>query len=96
MTDQHLFDPGPVELPDRQLSYGRRLTIRRRQMLDRGIHPITRLPLAGNDETCGSCAHHRLRGNVAGRFHKCDLNLTGGPATDLRVSWPACTRWDAV
>ena len=90
-----LFDPGPPgAVPDAE-SYGRRLTRRRQAMLDRGVHPITGSPLADNGETCGSCEHHVLRCNVAGRYHKCVLNLSGGPATDLRVSWPACTRWKA-
>jgi hypothetical protein len=95
MGEPHLFDPGPVAAPEEQLSYDRRLTIRRREMLDNGVHPITHTALADNGETCGSCANHVVQGGTAGRYHKCRLNNTGGPLTDLRVSWPACTRWEA-
>lgn len=86
------LEPGPLELA--ALSTDRRRTIRRRQLLAAGTHPTTKRALrtpAG--ETCGSCANlveHRL-----GRtYWKCGaIPLTGGPATDVRLSWPACNLW---
>ena len=89
-----LPDPGPVE----RLSAGRRLTIRNNGLLAAGIHPATRVPLAGTDETCGSCVHHHAYDYHNGRFHKCDLHGLGeshSAASDVRVSWPAGTRWEA-
>jgi len=45
--------------------------------------------------TCRTCvhlvAHHYQR-----TYYKCDLRkITGGPATDHRVGWPACGRYEA-
>lgn len=94
-----LFDPGPpvVAEHDENLSATQRLTLRRKAMLDAGIHPTSRRPLLVFAEgtgpfTCGGCAHHlvKRRGNT---YHKCAKahgGLTGGPASDVRVSWPAC------
>ena len=80
--------PAPVEAEP--LSADARRTERRRQYLEAGIHPATGLPLADNGETCATCVHHR-----PGRFHKCLLaGVTHGPGTDIRVSWPACQRWE--
>lgn len=91
-----LFELPPVESdPSDQSSYTRRLTIRRQKMLAEGIHPTTRYPLKGGPTTCGNCAHHyeRQLGHV---YHKCDqVHETAGPATDVRVSWPACVLWAA-
>lgn len=90
-----LFDV--PELPDMaDMSPTRRLTARRRLMIESGIHPRTRLPLADNGETCGTCAHY-LSGQYQATFlRKCDWSpLTHGPATDVRVGWPACTAWEA-
>jgi hypothetical protein len=79
------------------ISAGRRRTARNNALIARGVHPITGTPLLTHpsNPTCGDCNHHTLQGGVAGRFHKCTLNSTGGPGTDLRVSWPACTRFVA-
>lgn len=51
----------------------------------------------GPDGTvCGDCTHLYLVGGVAGRYYKCDLRRnTGGPATDHRVGWPSCARFQA-
>lgn len=47
---------------------------------------------------CKECAHLVMwldHGN--GRIYKCDLRKnTSGAATDHRVNWPACARWQAV
>lgn len=49
---------------------------------------------------CGTCKHRAYRGNTSKRYQKCWLRggdhdmyprLTGGPGTDIRAWWPACT-----
>lgn len=102
MTDAalHLFDPGPTvlpELPDdaEKLSADRRRTIRRQLAFDRGVHPTTKVPLLDEPgATCGNCA--QLYGNHghASTYWKCGaVPRTGGPATDVRLKWPACDKW---
>jgi len=50
----------------------------------------------GEGTICGTCSHLFLVGGVAGRYYKCDLRrVSSGPATDHRVRWPACARWEA-
>lgn len=93
-----LFDltaiPETESDPVEKLSADRRRTLKRQQMLSRGVHPTTRLPLLheGWNRTCGDCDHH-VAGDWHNRtYHKCDVvEMTHGPGTDLRVSWPACT-----
>lgn len=89
-----LFDPGPGLPPSEPLSADRRRTARAALRIANGIHPFTRLPLAGNGESCGTCAnlvreHHNSR-----TYFKCGLyTSTAGPGTDLRLRWPACKLW---
>jgi hypothetical protein len=49
-------------------------------------------------ETCGSCEHLVRSGTRAGKvFPKCGLNRakwTHGGATDVRVRWAACSKWE--
>lgn len=47
-------------------------------------------------KTCGSCT--LLYGKrFAKTYYKCKLRKnTGGPATDHRVRWPACAKWEQV
>jgi len=72
---------------------------KRERMVALGRHPTGRA-LAGEDHPghghrCGDCAHHYVR-QLAGRYHKCRLiPATGGPASDIRVRWPACDAWEA-
>ena len=90
-----LFDAEPLTVaPPEPLSYGRRLTLRRQADLAAGRHPVTRLPLLDPEWgfTCASCAHHYVA-HLAGKYHKCALRDTGSEATDIRVGWPACTRY---
>lgn len=75
-------------------SAGSKRTARNKALLERGVHPVTRLALAGDGHTCGDCANHVAR-SFSKTYHKCRLNETAGPATDIRVSWPACTQWKA-
>ena len=59
-----------------------------------GRHPLTNYPLL-EGHTCRECAYCVLRGMVAGCYWKCRKGpITGGPATDLRVRWPACTLFE--
>lgn len=102
MSEDTLFDPGPPDpghfVDEPKLSYERRLTIWRNDMIAAGVHPITGARLLDQDDpvtkTCGNCANHGRQGGVAGTYHKCRLNNTGGPKTDLRVGWPACEKWE--
>lgn len=61
---------------------------------ERGVHPHNGMPLrvpAG--ETCGSCSHHFVKA-FSKNYHKCDFTQdSAGPATDIRVRWPACSKW---
>ncbi len=84
----------PRPVPDPQLSYGQRLTLRRRADIEAGRHPVTKLPLLDAEWgfTCGTCAHHRVH-RMGGTYHKCALRDTGSEATDIRVGWPACARY---
>lgn len=62
----------------------------------RGLHPHNGMPLRQPEgETCGSCAHHRVK-RYSKSYHKCGLTQDSrGPATDIRVRWPACEKWEA-
>lgn len=58
-----------------------------------GVHPLHGLPLAGNDETCKTCAH-RVVLRMGSTYHKCAaIDMTHGAKTDVRLSWPACKAW---
>lgn len=49
-------------------------------------------------ETCKSCKHI-YRNQQAKTYLKCGLMRaywTGGPKTDIRASWPACSKWEAA
>jgi len=92
MNSTHLFDPGPGVPEGKRMSSDKRRTFRQKQMIERGRHPATKIPLrAEPGETCGSCANFRRHG----KYFKCGLVLlTGGPGTDIRSGWPACERWE--
>jgi hypothetical protein len=63
--------------------------------LSAGLHPHRGDKLGPAGETCGSCKHHIVR-HWAGRYHKCRFGPDShGPATDLRVRWPACEKWES-
>jgi hypothetical protein len=77
-------------------SADQRRTAMRQERLRRGVHPLTLLPLLhpGWNRTCGDCDHHVISSGHAKTFHKCDaVPITNGPATDIRVSWPACQKF---
>lgn len=93
MGDQ-LFDLPAVDAPPK-LGADARRTIRRNATIAAGRHPTTRLPLlADSTDTCGTCAHARCFGHGKRTYWKCELvEMTHGPATDIRLKWPACTGW---
>lgn len=94
-------DRPPEPTPKEKAKLSRRgAGTRRREKSDRlianGLHPLTVGPLANNGHTCGDCVHRVLK-QRGGTYPKCDLGpVTGGPATDVRASWPACVRWEAL
>lgn len=47
-------------------------------------------------ETCKTCRHLTVNRNPTVKtYYKCRLGaITGGPATDVRLRWPACGRWE--
>jgi hypothetical protein len=81
--------------PNDGLTATRRLTIRNDAMLARGRHPATGHPTV-QTASCGSCENLRSYRNGSGRkvYHKCALHRLGvsrSAASDVRISWPACT-----
>jgi hypothetical protein len=103
MTDPSLFpdlvpvDPMPPAVVEK-LSDGRRLTLRQKENIVRGRHPLApdMWLLADNGETCGTCVH-RIRVDGGNReYPKCDLTtMSASASSDCRAWWPACTRWAA-
>ena len=90
------LDGQPVEVTPR-LSADRKRTLRRRIRLEQGYHPATLRRLADNGMTCGDCAAHRAFDRDTRTFHKCQsAGVTRGPATDIRVGWPACELFRAA
>lgn len=89
MTDDVLF-PGyePAEPPE-ALSADRRRTLRQRQDVANGVHPLMRTP-TDPEHTCGTCVHRIARG-----FPKCAIGPQSHSAsTDVRAWWPACQEWE--
>jgi hypothetical protein len=61
-----------------------------------GVHPLCGEALGPNVRTCGECCHQRDV-MLAGTYHKCGRGpLTHGPATDVRMGWPACEWFEAA
>jgi hypothetical protein len=102
MGDGALFDATPYEVPagpDPYEGMGQdaRRTARRRELLEQGIHPITKQPTRPDLGTCGDCANLVVKDiGRARHWFKCRLTLTvshgsypSGP--DVRKSYPACT-----
>jgi hypothetical protein len=98
VSQLRLFDlPGlPRDAPEpEKLSYTRRLTLKRQAILASGFNPGSRRTLLDPawGYRCKDCAHCLPAGRNR-TYWKCDLNPLGytrGPATDIRVGWPACT-----
>ena len=95
-----LFNPEPYETAVTEpMSPGRRLTELQRRIIADGRHPATRVPLfIGTGERCGTCVHHQALDWHNKTFHKCTLHRLGlshSEHSDIRVSWPACARYEA-
>jgi hypothetical protein len=108
MTDQ-LFDMDPaapvVTAPVEKLSADRRRTIRQRNDLARGVHPLSAAigrpdwrPLRLHEDenrTCGNCRFRELLGHHSRSYPKCmagdGVRATHGAATDVRAWWRGCT-----
>lgn len=98
-----LLPPGPV--PVEELSPDRRRTLRQREAVEAGLHPLTGQPLRAEGGTCGSCALRVLFGHNGRTYPKCSSGATDpkrpatwphysrGAATDVRAWWPACPDW---
>lgn len=111
MTDVPLFGDYDEAQPEpEKLSAGRRRTLRQADMVQRGVHPLTRLPLHEQATevpkgtraapfTCGSCVHRVIVSRGAKDYPKCDVDngavASHSEATDVRAWWPACTRYVA-
>lgn len=99
MNADRLFDVPAVEVPvDEPLSADRRRTLRQRADLEAGRHPATGLPLLDRpNTTCGTCEHAHRYGWHKRSFWKCARHRLGEShcaASDIRVSWPACTSYE--
>lgn len=97
MSDQRLDLGIPDPPPAEPMSAGRRLTVRNNAALAAGQHPATGAPLVDDGRTCRDCPHAVNYARGAGSYWKCALHRLGtsrSAASDIRVSWPACTRID--
>ena len=100
MTDEPLFpsDDAPAPYPTPKLSPTQMLTRRNQAQLARGIHPATLHRVAADLGTCGTCTHHVTYSHHDRTYHTCSehrLGTSHSSASDIRVSWPACTAWEA-
>jgi len=81
-----------VEIPEWFIPSGQ--AKRQTTHVQAGRHPMGgRLMPDPGDRRCGNCRFHFLR-TWSRSYHKCSLtDYTGGPATDIRMKWPACVEW---
>ena len=96
MSDR-LFEV-PETPKEKKLSPGRRLTLRQKDKLNRGIHPMMGGPLKDDGSTCGNCMFVYPTGESGTRrFYKCQkITATRGPGTDLRLAWPGCAKHEGI
>lgn len=60
-----------------------------------GRHPFGDKLTDIDGATCGNCRFQRVFDYHGQTYHKCTLNHnTHGPATDLRVKWRGCDKWE--
>lgn len=103
MSEPTLFPMTPVEIEAveaEKKSYGVRLTEKRESFIARGFHPLAHLipglllhrdahkERDGQGPRCGTCKHRTDNG-----WNKCGYYVTGSATSDLRLWWPACTRY---
>ncbi len=64
------------------------------QRVQLGLHPLG-TPLGPEDKRCSHCRYVVATGN-GGRYLKCAEHKpwTHGPATDLRMKWRSCERFE--
>ena len=98
MTEPTLFD-GYEPVPDQLagLSADRKRTLRQHQMVEQGIHPLTRQRTMPEWGTCGECRFRKVLSHHGGDFPKCTRDparLTHSAATDCRAWWPACHQFE--
>lgn len=80
------FEEFPEPTPVEKLSHAER----NQQLIDNGVHPRTKLPLANNGKTCGDCDLLYLKRAGGGQWWKCHMpGRQDGP--DMTKRWPACT-----
>lgn len=96
MSDQPaLFDGYAliVTEPSETLSADRRRTLRQRQQVEAGIHPLTGLRTRPDLGTCGDCRFRQVLSYHMGSYPKCTAEgrrITHSASTDCRAWWPAC------
>lgn len=87
-------DPEPRPDPYAGLSAGRRRTLQQYELIANGYNPATRLPIVNNGKGCGDCQHLMIKDHGSGyRWFKCALQMHGGQGLDIRLMWPACTKF---
>lgn len=72
-----------------EISDQRKRTAIQHSRLDRDVHPLMGTRVVYDGSKCGNCGHVFKKG----KFWKCALKLTNGPATDVRKKWPGCSLW---
>lgn len=94
MTLFELPEEPPAPEQAEKLSRDRRLSLARARSLAAGRHPTTKRALVDDARTCRDCPH--LWSHSRNRtYWKCGkVEATGGPGSDVRLSWPACVRID--
>lgn len=97
ITPVEKFLGNPDKLTVREIEQTKRSPSTRRRIraeirIRRGFHPFGFPLREPKGETCGSCAFSGHHGHGKG-YYKCNLMKDGGQATDLRISWPACQKW---
>lgn len=82
------FGPAPEPEPAPKMTPGERAADR----IAHGIHPATKLALAGNGKTCGDCARLWDKWTPSGKhFYKCASMEMHNDGPDITKSWPACS-----
>lgn len=79
--------------PVENLSADRRRTLRQRQQVEAGIHPLTGLRTYPDLGTCGDCRFRMVLDYHSRAYPKCtfdEARMTHGAGTDCRAWWPAC------
>ena len=100
MTQLFAVDVSPLGTEERKAgakpSADRARTLKRAAMLANGQHP-TGFGSIDPAHTCKECAHSIQVGGGRRNYWKCNLRpITGGPGSDIRLSWPACPKFEAA